>query len=116
MPNLIFYVCIHSEPLNIIPHFGNMLGGTAIALHGPCFLPDDNVECFFDGVTLPIQVALINSDDQTVAVCVSPEFKEHGWKHLRVSIRRNNVTFYYQLSSSFYAGKFSNVIDNHALD
>ena len=86
-----------------MPRIGNMLGGTAIVLRGPCFLPDDTIECSFDKVKDgKVEGIFLENSDQPV--CGSPVFEEQGWKNLEVTIQRNGQVRYRQ-SATFYAGK-----------
>ena len=86
-----------------MPHIGNMLGGIAIALRGPCFLPDDTIECNFEKVKEgKIEGIFLENIDQPV--CVSPVFQEQGWKNLEVTIQRGGQVRYRQ-SATFYAGE-----------
>ena len=42
--------CVPSSVLTLSQRFGNMLGGTAVHVSGPCFDEADNITCVFDGI------------------------------------------------------------------
>jgi hypothetical protein len=86
--------------LTIGPRFGNILGGTAVHLNGPCFDSTDVVKCVFDGKS---DVNGFVANNRT-AICISPRFEEIGWKSLTVSLLKNDVKTYTG-QGQFYAGK-----------
>ena len=88
-------------PLRISPRLGNVLGGTAISISGPCFGPMDTITCTFEG-PLPVAGVYIS---QLMAICVSPFFEVEGWKPLTVEIMspRDDI---YSRDTRFYAGKY----------
>ena len=84
-----------------------MLGGTPITLRGPCVLPEDIVECTFEGVNGTVEGIFLESNNQNIVVCVSPAFQSQGWKDLRVTIQQDDDVRYEQFTE-FYAGKGTN--------
>lgn len=88
-------------PLQIAPRVGNMLGGTTIVLAGPCFNPEEDIICTFDGsITVTGRSA-----SEVMALCVSPYFETRGWKDLTVTLWAG-LELRYTGESRFYAGKF----------
>ena len=89
-------------PLEVGPRFGNLLGGTAVHLSGPCFDGFINIICIFDGQQVGNGVVLNNN----TAICVSPRFQSVGYKSLDVQIVDNeDGRITYSGSNFFYAGK-----------
>ena len=85
--------------LVIGPRFGNILGGTAIHLTGPCFDEKDLLLCNFEDEKENGFVV-----NNRTAICVSPRFKDIGWKILSLTITRDGEEIYFG-QSQFYASK-----------
>ena len=83
--------------LVIGPHFGNILGGTAVHLTGPCFDEMDLLICSFDDEKESVLVL-----NNRTAICVSPRFEDIGWKSLTLTIVRDREEIYFG-QSRFYA-------------
>jgi len=83
--------------LVIGPRFGNILGGTAIHVTGPCFDEMDLVVCSFEDEKPDVFVV-----NNRTAICVSPRFEDVGWKTLTLQIFRDRKEVYMG-QSRFYA-------------
>ena len=83
--------------LVIGPRFGNILGGTAVHLTGPCFDQMDLLICSFDDEKESVLVL-----NNRTAICVSPRFEDIGWKSLTLSIIRDGQEIY-SGQNRFYA-------------
>ena len=84
-------------PLVIGPRFGNVLGGTAVHLIGPCFNEMDLIVCSFEDEKE--DAFIVNN---RTAICVSPRFTDIGWKSLTLTILRDGKDVYFG-QSQFYA-------------
>ena len=65
--------CVPSSVLTLSPRFGNMLGGTAVLVSGPCFDEADNITCVFDGIPTD---GMFFSERQSL--CASPILSRTG--------------------------------------
>lgn len=70
-------------PLVFAPESGNMLGGTIINITGPCFMPDERIECMFDTEPIPVVGHYI---DRNRAICIQPFVKVQGYVRLAIRI------------------------------
>ena len=86
--------------LTVGPRFGNIFGGTAVHLTGPCFDNTDVLKCVFEGKS---DINAFVANDRT-AICISPRFDEIGWKSLTLTILKNGVETYTG-QGQFYAGE-----------
>ena len=87
-------------PLTLFPHYGSVLGGTAVQVFGPCFdnFLDRNITCSFDGVKVPgIYV------DENSIICISPALTTHGRVDFILSISNSTVKF---KKATFYSCKY----------
>ena len=100
MVQVLKYVSLNfAVELVIGPRFGNILGGTAVHLTGPCFDETDILKCSFEDQKDIIGFVVNNR----TAICVSPTFQDIGWKSVTLLIIRNGEEVY-SGQSKFYAG------------
>ena len=92
--------------LVIGPRFGNILGGTAVLLTGPCFDTSDVLLCTFEDTKKDNGFVVNNY----TAMCVSPTFQDIGWKSLTLSIIKNGEEKYMG-QTQFYAGILNFVVE-----
>ena len=74
-----------------------MLGGTLVNITGPCFEPNDKVQCLFWNRAVEATVI-----DRNRAVCIQPRIEAEGFQVLSVKI--NNQL--YDWKGNFFFGKF----------
>ena len=93
---------LNSVSLTTGPRFGNLLGGTAIHISGPCFNESDIIRCTFDGQQEKTGMIINN----LTAICISPSFKDVGWKSLTLTIIEGSGAgeVIYTGQSRYYAG------------
>ena len=84
------------DSISLFPRYGNVLGGTAVQVFGPCFdeYADRNITCSFGG----IEVAGVYVDKDTV-ICVSPALRTLGRVDFTLdisgtTIKDHKTTFY----------------------
>ncbi|KAJ9599568.1 hypothetical protein L9F63_009966 [Diploptera punctata] len=77
-------------PLMFAPESGNMLGGTIINITGPCFEPNDKIQCRFGDVVVSGAVV-----DRNRAICVQPYLNTEGYVRFEISAGINN-RFYWK--------------------
>jgi sushi domain-containing protein 2 len=75
-------------PLVFAPESGNMLGGTIINITGPCFLPQERIECMFESEPLPVVGHFV---DTNRAICIQPSLRVQGY--IRFAIRIGTEPF-----------------------
>ena len=75
--------------MELIPNFGNMLGGTAVIVRGPCFDPLASTECLFG-----VKRIAATYVDQKQAICISPALNDSGAVQFMItSTNASNTTF-----------------------
>ena len=94
---LLFYY--NAGSLTIGPRFGNLLGGTAVHLTGPCFSRSNTIRCTFEDRQETTGTVLNNR----TAICISPTFNSAGWKQLDLAVLQDDEEIY-SGNSRFYAG------------
>ncbi|KAH7644783.1 protein mesh [Dermatophagoides farinae] len=75
-------------PLSFFPKVGNMLGGTLVNVTGPCYSPEDIIECMFEN--WPTKGVYI---DKNRVSCISPPVMYHGYVDL--TVRVNGIIDFY---------------------
>lgn len=75
-------------PLVFAPESGNMLGGTIINITGPCFVPQERIECMFESEPLPVLGHFV---DRNRAICIQPRLLVQGY--IRFAIRIGTEPF-----------------------
>ena len=88
--------CIPSSVLTLSPRFGNMLGGTAVLVSGPCFDEADNITRVFDGIPTD---GMFFSERQSL--CASPILSHTGRVPFQFIV---NGTEQFRGDSIFYSG------------
>ncbi len=71
--------------VTIAPRAGNVLGGTAVQLAGPCLEETDNITCVFDGQE--VGGVFVNT---LIAVCVSPPLSRLGNVPFQLIVRSSS--------------------------
>ena len=94
-------------PLTLAPRLGNMLGGTALLVSGPCLEVTDQITCEF-GETAVTGVYI----SQMLSLCITPPFNTIGRIRFQLTVRADgSPTIRYQGESIFYSGiEVANVI------
>lgn len=94
-------------PLTLAPRLGNMLGGTALLVSGPCLEVTDQITCVF-GETAVTGVYI----SQMLSLCITPPFNTIGRIRFQLTVRADgSPTIRYQGESIFYSGiEVANVI------
>jgi len=67
-------------PLMFAPESGNMLGGTVVNITGPCFFPNEQIQCRFDDTTVSGTVVDFNR-----AICVQPFMLAEGYVRFEIA-------------------------------
>lgn len=100
---IIDYIChviSHADPIALVPRVGNMLGGTAVRVTGPCLDETDVIICTFD----VIEVAGVYMDEMSL-LCVSPILSKVGEVNLELKVINAVNSKRLTYTSSFYSGK-----------
>ena len=94
-----FILFVAFIPLTLFPRYGNVLGGTAVQVFGPCFdeFIDHTITCSFD----KIEVQAIFIDSNSV-ICISPGLTSLGRVNFILTIE--DVIAEFQ-ESTFYSCK-----------
>ena len=98
--NFYAYTYVAVIPLTLFPRYGNVLGGTAVQVFGPCFdeFFDHTITCSFD----EIEVQAISIDSNSV-ICISPGLTSLGRINFGLTIDDIDVEFQ---ESTFYSCKY----------
>ena len=92
----------HTVPLTLAPRLGNMLGGTAVLVSGPCLEETDQITCMFGERSVN---GLYISE--MLSVCVSPTISTTGRVRFQLIVQTNGTsTDRYRGESVFYSGKY----------
>ena len=89
--------CIPSSVITLSPRYGNMLGGEAILVSGPCVDEADNITCVFDDVAT---MGIFFTEQQSL--CVSPILSRTGRLPFQIIVSGINE---FRGNSVFYSGK-----------
>ena len=96
-----FYISLlDTDAFFLSPPLGSQLGGTSVMVFGPCFQPNDSVNCSFGGISTP---GIFVSRERVM--CVSPAMNVHGRVEVTVEVRKENGDVTFQGKSLFYSGK-----------
>ena len=85
--------------LTLFPRYGNVLGGTAVQVFGPCFdaYADHNIMCSFDGIEVPAIYV-----DKDSVICISPALRTLGKVDFALIISGTTTRF---KKTTFYSCK-----------
>ena len=91
-------------PLTLFPRFGNVLGGTAVQVFGPCFdeFFDHTITCSFDEIE--VQAMFVDSNS---IICISPGLTSLGRIDFVLTIE--NITAEFQ-EATFYSCKITTYV------
>ena len=91
----------YTAPLTLAPRLGNMLGGTAVFVSGPCLEETDEITCVFgDRSVTGIYI------NQMLSLCVSPTISVTGRVRFQLIVWANGTsTDRYRGESIFYSGE-----------
>ncbi len=80
------------------PRAGNVLGGTAVQVNGPCLEETDSITCVFDGQEVSgVFVTML------IAVCVSPPLSSIGSVPFQLIARSSNGEIRAQGEGEFFS-------------
>ena len=85
-------------PADVIltPHLGNQLGGTPVIVEGLSLLPNDVIQCEFDGIATDGQYV-----NRTTALCITPIMSTQGIVTVNVTRTRQSSEPAQELSAIF---------------
>lgn len=92
--------------VKVFPSVGNVLGGTPVAVSGPCVqnvqdASDIAVTCTFDGVSVEGEYLM----DQSQFLCITPQLQTIGRIPFTLEVTQPNTSDRYTGHATFYIGK-----------
>ena len=103
---IIWYLFADVKLVKVFPSVGNVLGGTPVAVSGPCVqdiqdASDIAVTCTFDGVSVEGEYLM----NQSQFLCITPQLQTIGRIPFTLEVTQPNTSDHYTGHATFYIGK-----------